>query len=196
MYIPLWGVTLMSNCEVTLLRSGGSLVWALNVRLVFFVAVQKSLAWLSLFLALVFGVGAAAPALGFPLQLVPGFNELIYVMFLFPSPAVSVVGDLVDTPGCLPTLSGFCAVIHAGWTSVQGFSEEDLLRLRPKALSSYKVLLFKIITVLSNRASGPSCHSFAWIRLAYSHRGPSSSAAEGQWSHLRPQFELHPPCEW
>ena len=75
MYIPLWGVTFMSNCEVTLLPSGASLVWALNVRLVFSVAVQKSLAWLSLFPALVFGVGAAAPALEFPLQLVPGCNE-------------------------------------------------------------------------------------------------------------------------
>ena len=97
--------------------------------------VQRSLAWLSLFLALVFGVGAAAPALGFPLQLVPGCNEPIYVMFLFPSPAVSAVGDLVDTSGCLPTLPGFCAVICAGWTSVRGFSKEVLLRLRPKALS-------------------------------------------------------------
>ena len=89
----------MSNCEVTLLPSGASLVWALNFRLVFFVAVQRSLAWLSLFLALVFGVGAAAPALDFPLQLVPGCNELIYVMFLFSSPIVSTVGDQVDTPG-------------------------------------------------------------------------------------------------
>ena len=25
--------------------------------------------------------------------------------------------------------------------------------------------------------------------------GPMSSAAEGHWSHLRYQFELHPPCE-
>ena len=74
------GVTFMSDCEVTLLPSGASLVWALNFRLVFlFVAVQRSLAWLSLFLALVFGVGAAAPALGSPLQLVPGCNELIYL---------------------------------------------------------------------------------------------------------------------
>ena len=118
-------------------------------------------------------------------------------MILFPSPAVSVVGDLVDTPECLPTLSGFCAVIRAGWTSVRGFSEEVLLRLRPKALSSYKVLLFKInVTVLSDLALGPSYHSFARIRLAYSRRGPRSSAAEGQWSHLWSQFELHLPCEW
>ena len=63
----------MSDYKVTLRPSGVSLVWALNVRLVFlFVAVQRSLAWLSLFLALVFGVGTAAPALGLPLQLVPG----------------------------------------------------------------------------------------------------------------------------
>ena len=79
----------MSDCEVTLLPSGASLVWALNVRLIFlFVSVQGSLTWLSLFLALVFGVGAAAPALGFPLQLVPGCNELIYVMFFFESRSV------------------------------------------------------------------------------------------------------------
>ena len=68
----------MSDCEVTLLPSGASLVWALNVRLVFlFVAVQRSLAWLSLFLALVFGIGAAALDLGSPLELVPGYNKLI-----------------------------------------------------------------------------------------------------------------------
>ena len=78
MYVRLWGVTFMSDCEVTLLPSGASLVWALNVCLVFlFVAVHRSLAWLSLFLALVFGVGAAAPALGFPLELVSGCNKLI-----------------------------------------------------------------------------------------------------------------------
>ena len=50
-------------------------------------------------------------------------------MFLFPITAVSAVGNLVDTPECLPTLSGFCAVIHAGWTSVRGVLEEVLLRL-------------------------------------------------------------------
>ena len=72
----------------------------------------------------------------------PGCNELIYVMFLFPSPAVSAVGDLVATPGGLPTLSGFSAVIRAGWTIVRRFSDVVLLRLRPKALSSYKVLFF------------------------------------------------------
>ena len=82
MYVCLWGVTFMSDCEVTLRPSGAFLVWALNVRLVFlFVSVLGSLAWLSLFLDLVFGVGAAAPDLGFSLQLVPGCNELIYVMF-------------------------------------------------------------------------------------------------------------------
>ena len=78
MYVRLWGVTFLSDCEVTLLSSGASLVWALNVHLVFlFVAVHRSLAWISLFLALVFGVGAAAPALGFHLELVPGCNKLI-----------------------------------------------------------------------------------------------------------------------
>ena len=90
-------VTSQSDMKVTLLPSGASLVWALKVRL-FFLSVHRSLAWLSLFLALVFGVGAAAPDLGFPPQLVSGCNELIYVMFLFPSPTVSAVGDLVHTP--------------------------------------------------------------------------------------------------
>ena len=117
------------------------------------------------------------------------------MLYFPPSPAVSAVGDLVDTPECLPTLSGFCAVIHACWTSVRGFSEEVLLRLRPKVLSSYKVLLFKItVTVLSDRALGPSCHSFAWIRLVYSRRGPRSSALEGQWYHLRLQLNCTPPA--
>ena len=99
MYVRLWGMTFMSDCEVTLLPSGASLVWALNVRLVFlFVSVQRSLAWLSLFLALVFGVSAPTPALGFPLELVPGCNKLIYVMILFPSPAVCALGDTRGYP--------------------------------------------------------------------------------------------------
>ena len=85
MYFRLWGVTFMSDCEVTLRPSGVSLVWALNVRLVFlFVSVKRSLAWLSRFLALVFGVGAAAPDLGRPVQLAPGCNGLLSIMFLFP----------------------------------------------------------------------------------------------------------------
>ena len=87
MYVRLWGVTFMSDCEVTLRPSGASLVWALNVRLVFlFVSVQGSLAWLSIFLALVFGVGSAAPDLGRPLKLVPGCNELLSIMFLTQCP--------------------------------------------------------------------------------------------------------------
>ena len=85
MYVRLWGVTFMSDCEVTLRPGCASLVWALNVRLVFlFVSVQRSFACLSHFLALVFGVGAAAPALGRPVQLVPGCNGLLSIMFLFP----------------------------------------------------------------------------------------------------------------
>ena len=125
MYARLWGVTFMSDCEVTLRPSGASLVWALNVHLVFlFVSVQVSLAWLSLFLDLVFGVGAAAPALGRPLQLVPGCNRLLSIIFLFPCNAVSAVGDLVATPGGLLTLSGFCAVIRASWTIVRRFYDE------------------------------------------------------------------------
>ena len=78
MYVRLWGLTFMSDCKVTLQPSGVSLVWALNVRLVFlFVSVKRSLAWLSRFLALVFDVGAAAPALGCPVQLAPGCNVLL-----------------------------------------------------------------------------------------------------------------------
>ena len=123
MYVRLWGVTFMSDCEVTLRPSGVSLVWALNVRLVFlFVSIKRSLAWLSRFLALVFGVGAAAPALGLPVQLAPGCNGLLYNIFLFPCNAVSPVGVLVATPGGLPTLSGFSAVICAGWTIVRRFA--------------------------------------------------------------------------
>ena len=109
MYVCLWGVTFMSDCEVTLRPSGASLVWALNARLVFlFVSVQGSLAWLSLFLALVAGVSASAPDLGRPLQLVPGCNGLLSIMFLFPCNAVSAVGDLVATPGGLP----LCALLR------------------------------------------------------------------------------------
>ena len=187
----------MSDCEVTLRPSGVSLVWALNVRLVFlFVSVQRSIAWLFLFLAVVFGAGAATPAVGCPVQLVPGCNGLLSIMFLFLYNSVSAVGDLVATPDGLPTLSGFSAVIHAGWTIVRRFSDKVPLRLSPKALSSYKVQLFKMITLLSDRASGPFCHSSALIRFVYSRRGPRSSATEGQWSHLRSQFELHPHCEW
>ena len=179
----------MSNFEVTLRPSGVSLVWAINICLVFlFVSVKRSLAWLSLFLALVFGVGAAAPDLGRPVQLAPGCNGLLSIMFLFPCNAVSVVGVLVAIPVGLPTLSGFSAVIRAGWTIVRRFADEVPLQLRPKALSSYKVQLFEMITSLSDRASGPSCHSLPLIRAAYSCRGPRSSAAEGQWSHLRSQF--------
>ena len=154
MYVRIWGVTFMSDCEVALRPSGASLVWAQNVRLVFlFVSVQGSLAWLSIFLALVFGVGAAAPALGRPLPLVPGCNGILSIIFLFPCNTVSAVGDLVATPGGLPTLSGFSAVIRAGWPIVRRFSDEVPLRLRPKALPSYTVQLFKMITLLSNRAS-------------------------------------------
>ena len=58
-------------------------------------SVQRSLAWIYLFLALVFGVGAVAPAVGRPVQLVPGCNGLLSIMFLFPCNAVSAVGDLV-----------------------------------------------------------------------------------------------------
>ena len=150
----------------------------------------------SLFLALVLGVGTASPAVGRPVQLVPGCTGLLSIMFLFPCNAVSTVGVLVATPGGLPTLSGFSAVIRAGSTIVGRFADEVSLRLRPKALSSYKVQLFKMITLLSNRASVPSCHGFALICAAYSCQGPRSSAVEGQCSHFRSQFELHPPCEW
>ena len=59
---------------------------------------------------------------------------------------------IVATPGGLPTLSGFSDVIRAGWTIVRRFSDEVPLRLRPKALSSYKVKLVNCITLLSDRA--------------------------------------------
>ena len=172
MYVRLWGVTFMYDCEVTVQPSGMSFVWALNVRLVFlFVSVKISLTWISCFLALVFGVGNAAPDLGHPVQLAPGCNGLLSIMFLFPCNTVSAVGDLVATPGGLPTLSGFSAVIRVGWTIVRRFANEVPLRLRPKALSLYKVQLFNCITLLSDRVSGLSCHSLTLIRAAYSCRG-------------------------
>ena len=100
------------------------------------------------------------------------------------------------TPSDILTLSGFSTVISAGCDIILGFAVDVvLLRLVPKALSSYKVNLFNYIT-LSDPASVPSRQSFAQISPAYSLLVPMSSAAEGQWSHLRSQFELHPPCKW
>ena len=170
----------MSDCEFILRPSGLSLVWALNVRLVFlFVSVKKSLAWLSrFFLARVVGVGAASLALAGPVQLAPGCDGLLSIMFLSPCNSVSAVGVIMATPGGLPTLSGFSAVIRAGWTIVRRFVNEVTLRLRPKALSSYKVKLSNCITLLSDRALGLSRNSSAQIRPAYSHQGPRSSAVE------------------
>ena len=74
----------MSDCEVTLRPNGVSLVWALNVRLVFLlVSVERNLAWLSrFFLALVVGVGVASPASARPVQLAPGCDRLLSIMFL------------------------------------------------------------------------------------------------------------------
>ena len=99
------------------------------------------------------------------------------------------------TPGGIPTLSGFRAVISAVCNIivvvVVYFSA--LLLLRPKVLS-FKVKLFNFFT-LSDSALAPSHQSFALMRPTYSRLWPMSSAAEGQWSHLRYQFELHPPCE-
>ena len=126
----------MSDCEVDLRPSGISLVWALNVRHVFlYVSVKRSLAWISLFLDLVFGVDAATLDLGRPVHLALGCNGLLSIMFLFPWNAVSAVGVLVATPGCLPTLSGFIAVVRVGWTIVRRFVGKVPLRLRPKSLS-------------------------------------------------------------
>ena len=84
MYLRLWGVTFMSDCEVTLRPSGVSLVWVLNVRLVYLlVSIERSLAWLSrFFLALVVGVGAASPSLARPVQLAPGCDGLLSIIFL------------------------------------------------------------------------------------------------------------------
>ena len=46
MYFRLWGVTFMSNCEVTLRHTGVSLVWALNVCLVFLFVFVARLAFM------------------------------------------------------------------------------------------------------------------------------------------------------
>ena len=74
----------MFDCEVTLRPSGVSLVWELNVRLVFLlVYIERSLAWLSrFFLAVAIGIGAASPDLARPFQLVPGCDGLLSIMFL------------------------------------------------------------------------------------------------------------------
>ena len=66
----------MSNCEVTLLTSIVSLVWALCVRLAFLlVSVERSLVCISrFFFALIVGVGAASSALAHPVHLVTGCN--------------------------------------------------------------------------------------------------------------------------
>ena len=125
------------------------------------------------------------PELARPVQLAPGCNGLLSIMFVYPFNSVSLVRVIVATPSGLPKLSGFSAFISAGWTIVQRFVDNVPLRLRPKVLSSYKVKLVNCITLLSDRALAPSCHSFARIRPAYYHQGTRSSAAEGQWSHLR-----------
>ena len=87
------------------------------------------------FLDLVVVVGAASLALALPVQWAPGYDGLLSVMDLDPCNSVSVVGVIMATPGGLPTLSGFSAVICAGWTIVRRFVDEVPLRLRPKALS-------------------------------------------------------------
>ena len=73
----------MSDCKVTLRPSGMSLVWALNVRLVYLlVSVEISLSWFCHFLlALVVSVGAASPALARPIQLAPGCDGLLSIIF-------------------------------------------------------------------------------------------------------------------
>ena len=91
------------------------------------------------------------------------------------------------TPGGIPTLSGFSDTISAVCTIVRSFTVDvALLRLRPKALSFYKVKLFNCFT-LSDTALAPSRQSIARFRPAYSCLGLMSSAAEGQWSHLQSQ---------
>ena len=90
------------------------------------------------------------------------------------------------TPGGIPTLSGVGAVISADCNIIMSFSVDvALLRLIPKALSSYKVTLSNCFT-LSNPALAPPRQSFARIRPVYYLLVIMSSAAEGQWSHLRP----------
>ena len=125
MYVRLWGVTFMSDCEVILRPSGASLVWALNVRLVFlFVSVPGSLGWLSLFLALVFGVSAAAPALAPPSNWCLDAMDYYLLWFYFCVMQCPRLGTSWLPPGGLLTLSGFFAVFRAGWTIVQRFSDE------------------------------------------------------------------------
>ena len=64
MYFRLWGVTFVSNCEVTLLPSSVSLVWALCVRLAFLVvSLDRSLGWLSRFSFLLSLASAPRPRL-------------------------------------------------------------------------------------------------------------------------------------
>ena len=95
--------------------------------------------------------------------------------------------------GGILALSGFRAVISAGCNIILGVAIDlsALLLLRRKALS-FKVNFFTFFT-LSDSASAPSRQSFARICPVYSRLGPMSSAAEGQWYHLRLQFKLHHP---
>ena len=74
----------MSDCEVTLLPSRVSLVWALCVRLAFLLMfVERSLVWLSrFFFARVVCVGVASPTLARPVQLAPGCEGLLSIMFV------------------------------------------------------------------------------------------------------------------
>ena len=82
------------------------------------------------------------------------------------------------TPGGIPMLSGFSAVISAGCNIILSFAVDvALLRLRPKLLL-FKVKLFNCFNI-SYPASAPSRQSFAQIRPVYSRLGPMYSAAEG-----------------
>ena len=99
-------------------------------------SVERSLGWLSrFFFALDVGVGAASPSLSPPVQLAPGCDGLLSIMFVYPFNSVSAVGVVVATPGGLPTLSGFSAIISAGSAIVRWFVDEVPLRLMPKELS-------------------------------------------------------------
>ena len=109
-------------------------------------------------------------------------QKLLSTLFSNPFTALSSVWIIMATPGGIPTLSDFHAVISSGRNIILGVAVDpsDLLLLKPKALS-FKVKLFNFFT-LSDSASAPSRQSFARIRPAYSRIGPMSSASEGQWS--------------
>ena len=82
----------------------------------FFVTIvcRKSLLASLFFSAIIVGADAASSALACPVLMAPGCKELFSIKFTLPFTLLSVVGVIVATPGGLPTLSGFSAIISAG----------------------------------------------------------------------------------